>query len=152
MSPGRKVKEVTIERILERTERDGDCMIWKGATHSQGYGMMRVNGEMRTVHSVVAELKYGRKPTKTSGDRVTRTCDNAACVNPDHIVILDASFILKGKTVVKGKFSEEQIREIRRRYNEDRYHGIVRDLAREYNAKESLISAICRNRLYKRVK
>jgi len=55
--PSKKVK--TLEDILERTERVDDCLIWTGGMHEQGYGMMRQDGKMRTVHSVIAEMKYG---------------------------------------------------------------------------------------------
>lgn len=148
---GPKIETKDIDDILERTQREGDCMIWTGATHVQGYGMMRQAGEMRSVHSVVAELKYGRKPTKYSGDRVSRTCDNNLCVNPEHIVIVSASSLLRGKHMVKGKFTDDDIREIRRRYDEEYYHGITTEMAKHYDVSVSLISGICKRRIYKRL-
>ena len=61
------VDEWTLESIKEFSDPEYDCCIWRGGKHKQGYGMMRYKGQMRTVHSVIAELKYGMKPTKYNG-------------------------------------------------------------------------------------
>lgn len=151
MKPGRKVKAKTIEDILERTRVEGDCRIWTGAKHIQGYGMTRHNGKMRTVHSVVAELKYGWVPDKWCGKRVTRTCDNIDCVNPDHIVIERADQIPRGGSR-GGQFTHDQIREIRKKYDADPYYGILMDLSKEYNCGYSCMASICKRRIYKGVK
>lgn len=152
--PGPKAKAKTIPDILKKCERVGDCCIWKGATHVQGYGMMRQSGVMRTVHSVVAELKYGvTAPGRYSGKRVTRTCGNIACVNPDHVEIVDAGSINAGKTFQRGRFSDDDIRAIRSEYDShERKHGIVKYLAEKWNASVPLISSITRRTIYKRVK
>ena len=149
MKKGPKIQTKTIADILERTERDGDCCIWKGAIHKQGYGMMRQDGKMRTVHSVVAELKYGRKPTKYGGERVTRTCNNIACVNPDHIIIDAASDIQKrAAPSSKRALTQEQAREIRAKYRPYGW-GAAPKLAKEYGVRENLIYSIVHNRTYK---
>lgn len=146
--PGPKIQTKTIEDILERTERDGECCIWKGATHKQGYGMMRQDGVMRTVHSVVAELKYGRKPTKYGGDRATRTCNNNLCVNPDHIIIKDASEIQSGIFPKQRTLSMETVRAIREEYANGEY-GRGPRIARKYGISDNLVYAIANGRIYK---
>ena len=141
----------TLKDILERTEREGDCMIWCGGKHVLGYGMMRQDGEMRTVHSVIAEMIYGERPDKYNGVRVTRTCDNKACVNPDHIIIRSSSEIqseafLDGRS--NSKFTMDEAREIRRRFKEGSW-GIGTRLAEEYGVATSTIYAIVANKMYK---
>ena len=32
------------KKVLERCEPEGDCLIWQGAKHRQGYGIMAVSG------------------------------------------------------------------------------------------------------------
>lgn len=141
----------TLKDILERTEREGDCLIWQGGKHVLGYGMMRQDGEMRSVHSVVAEMIYGERPDKYNGVRVTRTCENKACVNPEHIIIRSASEI-QSEAFVDGrsnsKFTMEQAREIRRKYKEGSW-GIGTRLAEEYGISTSTVYAIIANRMYK---
>ena len=113
--------------------------------------MMRYEGNMRTVHSVIAEIVYGEKPDKYNGVRVTRTCDNNACVNPEHIIIRSASEIQSeaftyGKS--KSRFTLEQAREIRRKFKEGSW-GIGIRLAEEYGVSTGTIYAIAGNRMYK---
>lgn len=153
MKTGPKIQTKTIQDILKRTERDGECCIWVGAKHVQGYGMMRQRGVMRTVHSVVAEIKFGYAPGKYSGERVTRTCGNIACVNPDHVEIVTAGSINAGKTFKRGRFSDDDIRSIRSEYDsyENKY-GVVKHLAEKWNTSLPLMSSICRKRIYKRIK
>ena len=148
MRPGPKLQKKTIEDILERTERDGDCCIWVGAKHVQGYGMMRQEGVMRSVHSVVAELKYGRKPTKYGGERVTRTCDNVDCVNPDHVVIVAASEIQSGIFPKPRTLSMETAREIRKEYAKGDW-GRGKRIAEKFNISTNMVYAIANGRIYK---
>ena len=139
----------TLEEILENTNREGDCLIWQGGKHRQGYAMMRQDGEMRTVHSVIAELKYNERPDKYSGQRVTRTCGDKMCVNPDHIIIQESKKIKRKRYHCKNrKITQEQAREIRKRYAEGGW-GIGRLLAKEYNVSHNTIYATVHNKLYK---
>ena len=147
---GRKQKVWELQDILDNTRKEDDCLIWRGGTHAQGYGMMRYKQQMRTVHSVVAEIKYGVKPTKYTGTRVTRTCGNLLCCNPDHIVIVDAGSLQRGNAPERGRFTDEEIKEIRRLYDDEYYHGIVSKMARDNQVTLNHMSAICTRRIYKR--
>lgn len=148
MKKGPQTQTKTIEDILEKTEREGDCRLWVGAKHVQGYGMMRQDGVMRSVHSVVAELKYGRKPTKYGGERVTRTCDNVDCVNPDHIVIKSASEIRSGIFPRPRTISMDVVRAIREEYAKGDW-GRGPRIAEKYNVSKDMVYAIAAGRIYK---
>jgi len=148
---GRKPKHWTLSDILDNTRKEDDCLIWRGGTHAQGYGMMRYETEMRTVHSVIAEIKYGVKPTKYTGTRVTRTCGNLLCCNPDHIIIVDAGSLQRGNAADRGRFTDEEIIEIRRQYDNEHYHGLVGKLAKDYDVTVNHMSSICTRRIYKKV-
>jgi hypothetical protein len=139
----------TLKEILEKTERDGDCMIWQGGKHRQGYAMMRQEGEMRTVHSVIAELVYGERPTKYNGTRVTRTCGNNLCVSPEHVIIEQSANLRRKRYHCKNrKLTQEQVRDVRKRFAEGEW-GIGTILAKEYNVSTYVIYATVSNRLYK---
>lgn len=142
------VKEWTLETIKAFSDPEFDCCIWRGGKHKQGYGMMRYKKKMRTVHSVIAELKYGMKPTKYNGVRATRTCDNVACCNPDHIVIKNASDISSGIFPKQRTLSMETVREIREEYAKGEY-GRGRKIAEKYNITTHLVYAIANGRIYK---
>lgn len=145
---GPYIKTKTIKDILDRTEREGDCLLWIGAKHVQGYGMMRQSGVMRSVHSVVAELKYGVKPTRYTGTRATRTCDNVECVNPDHIIIKSVTEIWSGVFPRQRTLTMEAVREIREEYAKGEW-GRGPRLAKKYNISTNMVYAITTGRIYK---
>lgn len=153
MSSGQQGYGITwnLQTISDFSDKENNCYIWRGGKHRQNYAMMRYEGEMRTVHSVIAELKYGERPTKYTGTRVTRTCGNKLCVNPDHIIIEEASKIKRRRYHCKDrKITQEQARDIRKRYAEGK-RGITKILAKEYNVSTHTIYATIGNRLYKEI-
>lgn len=74
--------------------------------HTQGYTMIGAirksdNKRIMTVaHRVAARIKLGR--AITSQDAVIHTCNNPACLNPDHITVGDLT--LRSQTMIsKGR-------------------------------------------------
>lgn len=116
--PGRPPITWTLDKIMAHStpEKDTDCLIWKGPWHRQGYAYMRQSARMRTVHSVIHELKTGdNAPGKSSKEKITRTCKNLACVNPEHIVLKNMTDVMKSAKQGNGcMFSSEDIRQIRK--------------------------------------
>ena len=149
--PGPKQKQWDLEQIKNKTVQEGDCHIWQGAKHPQGYGMMRFDSKMRTVHSVIIQLKYGRFPGKSSKEKITRTCGNNECVNPDHLIIKNMHDVMvEAKHVGTGcKFTKEDIQTIRRECEEKPYYGKQKELAERYNASSHHINSIIKRRIYK---
>ena len=74
----------TIEERCDKDEETG-CWNWTRATHIQGYAFMRHGGQMRTVQRIMA-IELELFPNIDFYTRVTTSCDNKLCVNPDHIV------------------------------------------------------------------
>lgn len=166
----------TIEKIEKRGIQDGDCIIYNGnSLHRQGYPMMRFEGKMRTVSSVIIQLKskYGTVPGRKSKDKITRTCGNIKCINSEHTVVMSSSNIMKNahQTGFTTQLNADQVREIRKEYNslvlkdkdgrvrrrKDNGQTIHRCgsqnvLAKKYGVNSRLIWNVVRGRLYKWVK
>lgn len=68
--------------VLDRTARDGDCLVWTGSTIPLGYGYISIKGQMRRVHVVAWESANGPVP---DGMVIDHICHNRACVKVEHL-------------------------------------------------------------------
>lgn len=74
------------ERLLSKVEKTDSCWNWKGATRGKnGYGAMKVDGKVVSVHKFAYTLYRGEIPEKLL---VSHTCHNKLCVNPDHLKLV----------------------------------------------------------------
>ena len=117
---------------------ENGCWEWVGYFGSGGYGMMSRNGKNQRAHRISYEAYKGAIP---KGMVVRHTCDNPACVNPDHLIlgsqkdnVADREArnrrVVNGERIGTSKLTEKDVLEIRaseesldvlaRRYNIDR--------------------------------
>lgn len=71
-----------LERIVDNWERlENGCRIWNGAINGNGSPVINIDGQCRTVKSVLTRLLY------PNGNRPTReVCHTEGCVHPRHYV------------------------------------------------------------------
>jgi hypothetical protein len=75
------------ERLFEKTEWQGECLVWTGYVNEDGYGRFSEGGHqgrMVMVHRVAWELVHGPIP---DGMRVLHSCDNPPCVLDEHLFL-----------------------------------------------------------------
>ena len=134
-------------RLKEKTTQVGDCLMWTGGCHSQGYPMIRDdnNGRMMLVARYYAEQKLGRVLDRDT--RVKNTCGNKLCVNIEHYDIVDYH-----TDIDKWKCTPHQIKQSIRKqiqddfYNVERNHGIKRDLKNKYGITYETLTKILNER------
>lgn len=70
------------EALRARTEKRGDCLIWKGSRSREGYGFITVDGRLEMSHRYAWAAAHGPIP---NGAEVDHTCGERACCNADHL-------------------------------------------------------------------
>jgi hypothetical protein len=76
-----------IERMKERTINLTGCWEFQGAA-PKGYGMVRFNGKMRSVHRLSAAYYLGLNlDDKSQQANHNAACTHKNCWNPDHLYV-----------------------------------------------------------------
>jgi HNH endonuclease len=115
-------------RIMRRTERQGDCLVFTGRCSPKGYGRVsRTDGGSQFAHRIVWEHHNGPVP---AGRQVCHRCDNPPCVeigclflgtpadNSADMVAKGRSPRLVGERSGKARLAAADVAVIRRRRGE----------------------------------
>lgn len=138
------------ERFWARVDKSGGpeaCWRWMGAKTKDGYGHFRNGSAFIYAHRFSCEQTHGPLP---AGYCACHRCDTPACCNPAHLfagtmAVNMADRDEKGRG--RGKFTRQQVREIRELHKQGRY--LQKDIARRFGAEPYVISRIVANKTYR---
>lgn len=76
-------------KLTDLSERDGDCLIWRGNIDYGGYGRLRIGRQLYQVHRLAKALHDGKPYERKL--HVHHVCRRRACINPEHLELLTSS-------------------------------------------------------------
>ena len=136
-------------RFWARIRKTRGCWQWVGLTDEDGYGRIGVKRTMLGAHRVSWEFHRGAIP---EGLCVLHTCDNPACMNPDHLFLgtnqeNTHDRYLKGRSAAgenngNAKLSRQEVRDIRKLSSTGRCTR--KELASRFNVTSKMIGYIVR--------
>jgi hypothetical protein len=143
--------EEFIEKFNKKVLKTDDCWIWLGSKTSDGYGKIEFHDVSYRAHRISYEIHYSDPGVYL----VLHTCDNPACVNPNHLILGThehnvADRVRRGRSAVgeksgRAKLKEKDIYEIRGSNLSNR------ELAKLYGMDETTIGKIRNRKLWKSV-
>jgi hypothetical protein len=144
-----------VSRFWAKVQKTDTCWLWMGHLNEDGYGKFGVkSSESYLAHRYSYQLAFG-----AASQYVLHTCDNPACVNPDHLFtgsqadnMRDASAKgrLAGRSIgekhPRAKLTAGMVREIRAQHQSGTVSGA--DMARRYGVTKEAIYAVLQRKTW----
>ncbi len=140
------------ERFFNKVNKTETCWLWTGYCHNTGHGQFNYNGKPILAHRFSWLLAGHTIPERMCVCHAPHSiCGHRNCVNPDHLRVdttaannrdrIADGTSTRGTKHPMNKLTEEQVRDIRRRGEENQAR-----LAEEFGVHNSTINQIIKRK------
>lgn len=92
------------DRFFAKVNKTDTCWEWTAYTLYNGYGRFSFNSRTEYAHRVSWFIAHGKWPNK----HVMHTCDNPACVNPEHLILGNQIENIKDRNKKQRQYSNQK--------------------------------------------
>lgn len=140
--------------------RNSPCINTKHCLNAAGYGHVRYNGKTVRENRLVYALTHGLTLDDISGVIIRHTCDNPACINPDHLEPGTHTDNMrdmmqrgrgnqpKGKHNGRSKLTDEDVISIRERSANGETNS---QIAKDFDIANSQVSRISTRKIWRHI-
>lgn len=140
--------------------RDTPCLPSPTCLNAQGYGHIRYQGRIVRANRLAYVLSHGLTLADIRGVVIRHTCDNPACINPDHLERGTHTDNMrdmhargrnrqpKGEANAKAKLTADQVREIRAHVAAGNDCGYIADV---FGVDRSVVCRIVNRKIWSHV-
>ncbi len=156
LKPLRGGKMEILERFESKFNKTDKCWNWQKYKDSDGYGTFYMDKKFISAHRASYILYKG---PILKDLLVLHSCDNRACVNPDHLWLgtakdnsddmVSKNRQTKGSNCHDSKLTEKQVLEIREKYTGKR--GDLTNLGKEYGIGKGRVFKIIKRLTWKHI-
>lgn len=153
---GGKIRTLSVgslkEEFWKRVDKGDECWIWNGAKDKDGYGRLTHLGKSYRANRVSLMLAGREVP---EGFYACHTCDNPACVNPEHLYggtpkqnskdASDRGRACRGEKVHFAKLTENDVVNIRKDSRP------LSEIAEQYGVSKSSIRLIMKRKTWRHI-
>lgn len=130
------VKKNLHDRFFSKVNKTDGCWEWTAHTLYNGYGRFSIHGKTSYSHRVSWLIEHGEWPSS----HVMHTCDNPACVRPDHLSLGNMTTNMHDRDV-----KERQYRNSKTHCRHGYEFAVNPEISTRRTAKDCLVCEIQRN-------